>query len=652
MKIKLLTLLLSASLSHTTALAATYSYVADGVTEGEYATSTRFYDTAKGQYWTSLGTPPPYNAYQNAGNSFSFLGDLENRVSEDVKNAQYSSAGSLYASGWSSNLQDDSGTCWYQTSSNIIQYWQSYYGVFAENSAALPYGHTYDRSNMSNLWGIQSLEVGMVFYDNLTSGGAWFSMATDWYLAGNSLSAPEPDWQISGKRDQTPYNGTISSGGYFANYFSNSGSETPDGYGDTYVEHILLTANNSQTVSYLMDAMGQEVRDGQLETTTAGQLGYLGLSSDFSYGHAVTCYGFEANSDGITSLLITNSDDYKYGAERVYLKEGSMDLYSDAACTQRWSFANVSDWYLDEISYINTPLALKDMYAEYTSKALKWNGSSDTWKNNFTTEELPTAAAGWNVAVKGTDYSSYYDEGRKVEFGDAGVANNNIKVEGEVKAESMLLIATAEDGYQFTGSGENAVIRLEGELSKTGTSTDTLSNLKLLADAVSLDAGELVVGADAVLEANSITIADGASLRVLGESRIQELGVQSGTALTLAAGSELRGDVTMAAGSYLLFDLSDSTRVASMSGLLTLEGAVNLVVENAVSAASLRRSYTNEIALLTFTQEQSFDVALLQSDAGQIVYRNQTLYLQIPEPSGAVLGLSALLGLALRRRRK
>lgn len=664
MKLKTLALLLATAISAAHAHAA-YSYTAEGVNTENYSESERFYDSAKGLYWQNIGLTAPYESYEKADQTFSFLGDLANRVPEAAKSTTYETPQALYSSYWNQHLKDDAGTCWYQTSSNIIQHWQTYYGVFAREHETLPYGHTYGKENLDSLWGIQSLNVGMVFYDNINPIGANLNTATDWYFSGAPMFPGDG-------RNQVPYQGKTSEGGYFSDYFGTTG--TLAGFADnlTAVYGYNETMNQQEASSLIITAMGQKIENGSLTTETKGQLAYLGISTPGGAGHAITCYGFEVEDDHIKRLLVTNSDDTSYGAFNLYMKKDSMLLYEDEECTRPWTF-NYSTWTLNEISHIKTPQTLKDMYADYTAAetAMEWNGHSNTWKDNFTTEELPTETAGWDVYVDASEahknyYNSYYSTARKVEFGDRGKANAAITVEGQLKTTDIKLNATDNTGYSFTGKGTDAVITVEnGALTKSSAGTDSLHNLTLQAQSITLQRGDFLVGTMATLEAASALIESGASLSIDGLALIDSITVQNGGEIILATGGQLGADITMEAGAILTLKLINPATMEEILGSMVFDTATNLVMEapeavstrSAVmlrSAAVLGSATTSStISLEDFVQKANAEMDILQNGQARLVYSNGAMQLQaVPEPTTATLSLLALAALAARRRRR
>lgn len=690
MKLKhLATAVILAVLSHTTLHAA--SYTAEGVNPGDLINSPRFYDNGKGYYWPSGAIYEGiYEEYNNAGKKFTFLGDLQGRVSVDGSTS-YSSAYDLYASQWYSNLEDDANTCWYQTASNLIQYWQSYYGVFASNPEELPYGLTYDRSALGNLGGTQSLKVGLLFYDNIINDGSSLRAATDYYFSGGDLSkvpygysfyqneekevaSIESYTDLKRESSNVPTGATYANnpGGYFSDYFPGP-LDVGSSLNNLTAGSIDITSNGASAGDALLTAMGCSVSNsGTIACDTPGQLAYLSLSYGANVGHAITCHGFELNEDGsIKSVLVTNSDDQEFALFTLYVDE-NRNLYTDEGKTNKWVYAYYN-WFINGVEYINTPDELKQMYADYTAQStnLEWNGAQSTWSETFdsTTEALPTDSTGWEVYVESDTkpdahskyYNTYYSETRVVEFGDYGSAGNSVTVDGAVEAAGMVLSASEGKDYSFTGSEENAEnsITLTGAIEKTGDSTDTISNLKLLASSVSLTAGELVIAENATIDAQTGSVLSGAAFSIDGgTAMIDSLEVDGGGMFAASSGAVYSGNLTLNQGAELLFDVAGlvmGNAALTFTGDLTLTGTIRLLISGLESVISLNS--TDDLATITlikFESPQDFDVDLIQPAYGSMSYdaATQTLYYTIPEPTTATLSLLALIGLAARRRRK
>lgn len=316
-------------------------FVVDGVNPNDIQHSTRFYDNGKGAYWTETYSTPYMGAkelYTETGN-FSFMGELAGRINAPEKGISVNSF---------SNLTDDSDTCWYNVSANVLEYWQSTYGVFYNGSDSvgevkdLPTGLNYGKEICPTLGGTQSLKLGTYLYDNYMNAGGDMVYAASWYLMGDDF------WGVYYDVMRTPHDAA----GYFADYYAD--------YIDYGQDPVINKFNSSSrhdidglsgVSTYVKQAFGTELQvDGSYSSGTPGSLLYFGISNDGVGGHALTCYGFKTGNDGnITSVYLTNSDDREYRLMEIFLKEegGKVYLYTDKECKNRWSFATGSAWYVD-----------------------------------------------------------------------------------------------------------------------------------------------------------------------------------------------------------------------------------------------------------------------------------------------------------------
>ena len=542
-------------------------FVAAGVNVADISSSDRFYDNGKGYYWQEESLyEKAMEEYRKAGD-WSFLGDLTSRVPESANEN-----GEFYV-----NLTNDGDSCWYNAGSNVLQYWQSYYGVFyrgvGDNGTdnALPYGHTYAEHYLEALAGTQSLQVDMLFYDNWVDDGGNTEMSASWYLAGDT-SFPE-------------LNDNAASAGFFRDYFAATAPCVMEFRDEGF--------SMSELRDLLIDGLGLTANaDGSFTQSEVGRIIDFGISSDAG-GHAITCYGAEFDAAGnVTSVLIANSDDTVYGTERLYLKSenGRVYLYSDEACEQRWDYADEEDWYVDLIGYINTPDSLRRMYAQYTDaqNPLVWNGSNGSWDADAPAADpdlLPTEATGWDVYVTEgafTDYyHSWYDASRPLEFGDRGLGGE-IEVKGNITAGALSFNSDAYR-YSLRGEGDNTVTA--ASLNITGKGGVTLSAVNLSVSEATISAGSLTLGSGAALTGGELCVTGGSSLVFDGGSLgSSEALFGSGSLLAVSGngGSFTGNSLTLGQGATLTMDLSSGAgqteALLSVSGQMNLTGSVFLML--------------------------------------------------------------------------
>ena len=165
------------------AMAAVSSYtyadttlIAEGINLDNILKSERFYDSGKGYYFSAANYSPYWedfrDLYKSKGNNLSFLGDLYKYTNKKGNNL----AAKLEP------LTDDSDTCWAQVSMNMVEYWQSYYGVFCKDSRGALYGYTYDKKYLNELGGTLSLKQSLVFQQAFSNDGDNLNTYLRWYM--------------------------------------------------------------------------------------------------------------------------------------------------------------------------------------------------------------------------------------------------------------------------------------------------------------------------------------------------------------------------------------------------------------------------------------------------------------------------------------
>ena len=576
------------------------SYMAEGVHAQNLTASERFYDNGKGHYWTWLNYTPfmgAYSLYESTG-SYAFLGDLASRVNtiSGISDSTFS------------RLTNDANTCWYNVASNVLQYWQSYYGVFAKD---IVYGYTYNKDYADDLGGTQSLKLGMYFYDNWTNDGGNLFMAANWYLAGDDSYYNYP-YAASLK-----YKGK---GGFFAEYF---GEESATVY--SYAEDI----HPSSFADELASHMGMEKqKDGSYKLIRKGQLVDLSIVHEYSggaqAGHALTCYGFTVSDSGmIESVQVTNSDDQSFKLITLYVKyvDGAYHLYEDKACTKQWLYSKLT-WQVSSISSIRTPDILLQMYDSYTDadNPLVWSGSQQSWctiENGKTVDAMPNASTGWVVKVGNEYYASYIEDGRKVRFDDHA-ANAVVKVREQVSTASMEL-GNSSLSYSFIGSGTTAAIRAD-KLVTTGSGSALFQNVAVSGASLQLSHYTLELGKGCSMTYTTAGVDSGSVLKFNGgTAAFSTLTLGAYSSLQVAADASLSADVCQSVSSVIF-------QFSAPGALLTFDGLLD-------AAAPIRIDYTgsavedSSYALIHFEDGLSDWADVFYTGYGTLSYANNTLYL-------------------------
>ena len=609
----------------------------------------------------------------------------------------------------SDGQKQDSNMCYLHAASNTIQYWQSYYGVFAKPQAGsyydynsgfveyssqkpLPYGRIEPEAPSSSdpstdyVPDGRRLEVARDMYHTIPSTqqrprnqGGYFGWATEWFFRG---ADKWPD--VTGPIDLSVGNLFPNTGGYYANYF---------GGGTHFVENISYTTVFSEyraaqpnatlgmsTATPFGNTDIQAVKDLLLQgfgvndgvQTQSGLITCIGTNnSESGNGHVITCYGFTTNDNGsLKSILIADNNDkisYNSALEELFVKVQNerIELYKNPSFTKAYTPSGSGVNFIAAVSFINTPEVLQNMLAEYSdvsNEAQVWNGGSSVWNVQLgSTEELPTESTGWDVHVDGDNitaehrgyYHTYSTEGRNVEFGEHADANNRtVTVTGTVHARNITVSAA---GYEFK-AGADAVIAGAGEGEKANL---TITSGASLSSEVQLNLGDLTLENRAVLSSDKVIEVHGAFLVKLQEAATFGLA---------------RAAVTPEASVYADLDLRDATSI-------TLNAEVNMNKHNLILSADTPITLSlNEVdgSIIFFTNMAQLSIVdgevttvvaeganltqyfsnITTADGRdlsgyQVIYSSGTLSMTlVPEPTTATLSILALAALATRRRRR
>ena len=600
------------------------TYLVGGVNLDNITDSSTFYDNGKGYYWTWSDLSKQLESKYNAnGKSYSFLGEWQSYTTGE---------GSAYSTSQISGLTKDGNTCWYNVSANLITYWQTAYGVFYTGSDALQTGYTYDKSYVSDFGGTQSLQVGKMLYDNWNNVGGYLEMAASWYFCGDT------SWKDYGSMQSDAVQA-----GYFKEYFGDSTGgkfhATVDytffgsrgGSGDLSASNMTL----EHVTSAFSDAFGF-TDDGEAD---AGKLGYLGISSSVG-GHALTCYGYNTDENGvIKSLIVTNSDDRTYGTLELFVKveNGDLYLYADEELTTRWTYAG-GQWYVDELSFISTPDALKDMLSQYrdTNNGLVWTGELNSWSATYDTqdsaEEMPTEDTGWDVYAAsgnvGGHFHAFYDANRTVEFNDHAGSHQNISVTGAVKSGTMQLSADTYN-YTFTAGGSGSSITAKN-IYKSGNATVEFSGITVTAQGyANVSGGTLKMTDGAWLTAGLVQVQSHGTLYLDNAGLTSMTGSMTvgskGTLEIGTGGAKIYSSLTLQDGANMSFHLSGSntsTAALTLSGQLTIDGLCSFLFNE----GELTDNTTYRIISFTNGWNYSEQLNNVSLGTGSLSYSDGILY--------------------------
>lgn len=548
-------------------------YLVSGLDPADPESSGRFYDSGKGYYYSFPWLGPSTQAHQlyNETGSFDFLGSMKNYLTTTT---------------WNENalqpLTYDANTCWYQAAANVLQYWESYYGVFC-NSTKLPYGYTYDHRYHERLGGTQSLNIGKFFYDRLQNVGGNFRYLIDWYLAGTFDSGSYMKSYIK------PGNPGYGIAGFYGDYFSGSATAYV-----TYGDSVNSSTSLSRLQKDLTTGLGWiQQSDGSVVEYISGQLVWLAVHGSnypgYGYGeHAITCYGYGVDSSNrLACIYVVNSDDTEYKLLTLYVKnerdkEGGTGyhnyLYKDAACTQPWDYASRSWWFVDELCCISTPPKLQQMAKLYykPTAPLFWNGKATnrvlTANTNADFSRKVTAAAGWDVYLNADYgyYPSFFRENVSLRFTDYS-KDGTVYISGDPVSTSMQF-RNSKTAYTVSPyTGKNPLVTT-GHLYKDGTKSAILSGLRLDAKKTTLDGGTLSLRND-VLTGTSMSLKSG-KLQLIDSSLTLSGDMDAAVRIQLAGENSIKvNSMNMQQGSDIQFVLSRDNLTAAP---LTFSGVMNL----------------------------------------------------------------------------
>lgn len=608
-------------------------FIVDRVNKEDIVASEFFFDSGKGLFWQpgaggSVGSSAAVDAFievweKNAKEhdgdvaDMSFLGawgkvgttkGTVNQAGIDEASTNGISAkavkllvGSTSGAG-SGQLTADGNDCWAHASSNVLQYWQSYYGVFASNRNNLQLGYAVkDKQTAVDLLGTQSLKLTKWFYQASSNQGCYVENAMQSYLTENAYL----------KQSANTF------GDYYPSAAERNTSaiqkKVVNGTGTSLIEKLTNLVLSS--LDCTINEKGDIVRNS------------YGLISEFTLSHAdassashsLTLYGFGIDDETrlITKLYYADSDDQQYGIRVYYVRSGTYNqverlfLYDDEACTELRGYS-----YVSSLTSIRTADDLKSKGLQYWDGDLEWSGRNangtvkDTWTAGeglgSTAESLPTGDTGWRVAVNDGYYDSFFYDTRNVRFNDAGIASDAdpgiVKISGAVTA-SRMTIDNVSKKYIFKSSGsEGESISLK-ELVKSGGGVAAIENLTVSTSLLSVKSGALA-------------LESGASLTVSGTSDVVRggtLSMQGGTAslgtAKFAAGSVLKSSGTgstlnatslkFADGARFSFDLLG---VGTTSSLLTIDCS-NITFDGNISFDFSKGTPDQTYNLISFTKQ-------------------------------------------------
>lgn len=353
---------------------------------------------------------------------------------------------------WIHVLEDDndSNMCWAAAASNVIQYWQDTY--YNQHDGETTPVNGVILSGYTDPNGSGCLNVYKEFVTKWRNTGGTAMNAFTWWLQGKKPDGTNGNYYPDGSSLENP---STVFGGFYTGIFG-ANARLPKYPQTSYADE----RGNYYTVPFYSAKMsvvpGQENQPKFADVQSAiinafkhdAQAVVLDLTTGIS-GHSISCWGYETNEAGnITTLILSDSDDIKYGTFMVELtqnEEGYACISTDR---------NRSDYHgnhaIADVVYINTPAGYSE---ELTGQA-----SIESLDAAVTTSGRLTKSAsivGKDVTIGGGTYSNS-NVIQAVAFTSAKNANISI-VDGQMKIEDGAM-ALLYGGLSVQSSKQGGVV--------------------------------------------------------------------------------------------------------------------------------------------------------------------------------------------------
>lgn len=261
---------------------------------------------------------------------------------------------------WTMQPKEDRFMCWAAAAANVIQYWQDTYIDCADEGKTVPNGYADKQYYLPA--GTGSLQVYNYIVDKwYNSGGNPINVFQWWFQGACHL----PSGSILNQRYYTSgsslKNDTEESAGFFTDEFGASvyNNVFPSLEGVTFNSARIRynkdketpTEESTPTLDYLQDFIKQAF-------TREGQAVALSMVAENGDAHAITCWGYEEHDGVITDLILSDSDDKKYGTFMVSLSgytDSETGLTSATLHTNRYNSWYYGKYTIVDATYIDTP---------------------------------------------------------------------------------------------------------------------------------------------------------------------------------------------------------------------------------------------------------------------------------------------------------
>lgn len=366
--------------------------------------------------------------------------------------------GKIYYSN-KSGTKNDSVMCWAAASSNALQYWQDTYGSGEAPNGLLSYSATPAGTNYLNIYNN--------FLTNWTNGSGYAYNAFSWWLQGG----------IALKGGSS----TSASAGYMQDIF---GSVTPsyDSRDEKSCFHSVMVDNmveHPDDHSYYSKVPKFNQLQNALDRAFggAGQAVVLNVChTDYTGAHAITCWGYEKNEDGSYSLLMTDSDDSRYGAfvlTATAMSDAEKGDYIKLETHDGSSWYSLGNYIVYDLVSIKTP---EGVVKDAPGAAVEESGS--VFKTNTTLTKAVSDGYGFIIGggkykddATGVNAATIFTTTAEAKL-TAHAAYSKYYVGLEVKEGGMALL---HGGLEVSGFGNHGVLAT-GHLYADGGVVDIQNN--------------------------------------------------------------------------------------------------------------------------------------------------------------------------------
>lgn len=295
----------------------------------------------------------------------------------------------------------DGAMCWAAAAANVIQHWQDTYITLADNKDSVPNGTTNTTATYPR--GSGELDVYNAILDGWYSGSGVPFNAISWWMQGPTRTSGAMNGRYEGVG--AGLKNEFTGAGYYKKLFGNVSSSQLPVYPDLtnapfYSLHIDKFGNDELSNPPLADVCTTLKEAFKVQGQAVSLLVQPNAGGS---GHAITCWGYEEDANGnITSLILTDSDDRKFGAFMVNVAEGSGK--SAIIQTDRYNSWYHGDYTIKDVVYITTPT---EKAVTKEEQAPINNLESDVLHSGQLTKAVDTSR---HVTIGGGTYESGADE--------------------------------------------------------------------------------------------------------------------------------------------------------------------------------------------------------------------------------------------------